>query len=285
MSTRKRRMSPREYGKREDLLIEVTVNAKTDDAEGSFSTPTEFVRAAFDKVLEKVEVESDIKERLFEAYLSAHQAGSPHEERKAVTAHLVGTKWRWSWLDEWIDRFNFENEWPPSFFPYREFLEKRNSYRVAPTNVSESLYLFTVKELRAWLKENEIKVRPCRKRQELEVAMIEAVPWERFCDVALEQYQRNEATRRATFNEKKEEARCNLLTHTITALAYQLRRRSPSREIEGWTWIIQPDDTSFARAAAKNFNEGQSETFPPYYPGDGSYIKHVRKEKMGKELQ
>ena len=273
-----KKKEPRQFESKEGVTIELTVGSESDDAEDFFGTPTEFVRAAFDQIMEKVEVDDDLKERLFEAYLAAHHAGSPRDEKMAVETHLAGTNWRWSWLDEWIERFNSENEWPPMYFEYRKFFEETGSEYSSPTKVSEALYLFNVKELRAWLKENNIKVGTCKRRQELEKAMIEAVPWDRFRPAALKRYEANKVAEERMFREKKEKARCDLLAISITALAYKLRRHNQGNEIRGWFWIVKPDDSSFARAAAKSFNDGLSEMLPPYYPGDGSYLKHIRKK-------
>lgn len=70
-----------------------------------------------------------------------------------------------------------------------------------PTSVAQAVGLFTVQELKGWIKEQGIRLNPAPKtREQLETAMIDAVSWEQFKGYALERHwsilrQRQEAER------------------------------------------------------------------------------------------
>ncbi len=252
--------------------VRAPVPVKIETAETNpFATPEAAVRAAFDQVVGGTDIPERTRRDLFRAYSAAHRAGSPRAEEKAMEEYLGEADWRWPWFDEWVQRFRADGRWPYLVREYREAFEMQGRTVPEPAALSEALPLFSVCELRAWIRENGIRLPSCKRRRELEQAMIALVPWEKFSGFALGRHREHAGFLEIEHEAKRKRAGYMLLAHTVTMRAYTLRDHDRFRALR-LREVVEPDDDPYAREAAERFNSGQSAELPPYYPGDRSRV-------------
>lgn len=260
-----------------DTPLEVATKTGSDNDEVSFATPEPIVRIAFNSVMSSVDASDDTKAKLYKDYLREHTNGNPRGMDEVIVKRLKGSGWRWLWFDQWESRFSESNTWPAMWFEYSETYSKPGGKPDQPRSFSEALGLFSSKALKKWLKENGIKGSSQLKRKQLEEFITKQILWSTFLPAALDAHQ----TAYKYYEDKRDKLRCQLLSHTITMMAYRLRRQKECRGISAiagyfWTVIPDPDNNPFSVEAAEKFNSGQSDALPPCFPGDRSYIRLTR---------
>lgn len=222
---------------------------------------------AFIKVMAGVVVSPDIKNKLMRDYILAHKSGSPREEENVVIKHLLGTGWQWLEFDKWHQIFKKSGTWPYMWRRSPEIFEANNP---EPFGLHEALYLFSVKDLKDWLKSNNLAPKPMpRKRSELEEYFFKNIKWHDLKPEVI--YRHN--MQRSFLNEKKEESKCRLLAHTITMTKYSTGN---DYQREGTRFTdVQADvigDCEVEAKFAEKFNQGRIKGLPPFFPGDRTIL-------------
>lgn len=69
------------------------------------ATESGIVAEAFQSIVGRTSIPSDVVERLEPIFIAAHRSGLPREEARRMDEHLAPVTWRWPWFEEWVERF------------------------------------------------------------------------------------------------------------------------------------------------------------------------------------
>lgn len=72
--------------------------------ESDFSTPVEFVRVGFDRIMNGTDIPEAVKERLYPLYEKAHRSGDSRKA-EAVFRDCITENFRWPWLEKFRGQF------------------------------------------------------------------------------------------------------------------------------------------------------------------------------------
>ena len=78
----------------------------------SFARPVEICQSAWERVVAPMQLPSTLDEKLRDEWVTAHRAGDPRAEVRALVAGLEGVHWRWPWFDECATIFAHDAAWP-----------------------------------------------------------------------------------------------------------------------------------------------------------------------------
>ncbi|MBI3584014.1 MAG: hypothetical protein HY096_08700 [Nitrospinae bacterium] len=153
-------------------------------------------------------------------------------------------------------------------------LDESDSDIEKPESVSNVIGYFKVNELKNFIKERNIKLKPAPKtRAELELRFKEVVSWEDFKPTAIKRYE--ELIEKEESD--KEDNLCRLLSHTLTMTTYSLVRYYQIQEllqnsIHRYIIRISSAGDLIKDEFAEKYNRGEIKDLPPYFPGDRNGI-------------
>jgi hypothetical protein len=231
------------------------------------------VREACERVMAGVETPAEVKKELGAAFVEAVRGGNPEAEEAAVVARLARVEWRWPEFEHWAGVFGERGEWPEG---WRRFPALLAPYRVLPQSLEEALPYFSYLELRDLLgaRRSARQSVPIRV-EELERAVLEGVAWEEVAPLAGEKYRGFQERCAAARGEDLSRLLARHLRATCDNLVpYHQGLVIRGHELLRYRWEVEaPAGDPVAAAFAERFNQGMSETIPPFFPGDGSRLR------------
>lgn len=234
----------------------------------NFSTSEWVVNEAFDKVFSQITVDNGIKSQFKKAYCAAHQSGNPRQEEKAAVDYLMNSNWIWHDFDKWFDFFSQKGVWP---YMWRRNKLTEKPHQVNPGSIQEAISYLNVKEMREFLKNHNIKVKPApKKREEFEKAIIQNSTFPDVINAIKGHLQVTSTEQVVRFNK----AKCQLLAHTLAMTAYSLRDHYQRQDINSFRLVAEKSGGTckIEDEFATKFNTNKIVGVPPFFPGDRTTI-------------
>lgn len=266
------------FGKKEEP-VNIAPGAETKrPVESGFKSADWVVREAFEKVMASVECPQETKKALLKSFTAAHKSGDPRAEENVVISHLAGSGWIWREFDRWAEEFKRRGKWPPM---WQNFPCLYESAAPVPQSSELAVTFFAVAELREWLKQHAISVKPApRSRNDFAKVFKERVGWKDFEQTAARKHQEY----LGKYKRSQEEAKCKLLAHTLAMTTYTLIHYHKGKETLGdtvvvWKWEVSvPGADPIEAEFARQFDPNAMKNLPPYFPGDrnGLHLNYVR---------
>jgi len=229
-----------------------------------FATDESIIKSAFYEVIDKTDIDNNIKDKLFILYSKANRDGSPRKEIEAIRSCLEERDFHWHEFNKWDSRFS-EIGYPYMWLRYQDY---RKQQEVMQKSDKDSLAFFNISEMRLILKDNNCYQKPAPKtRNDVENAMINSLDsfiLKRLIDT--KKKSNIDAIGRKIINEKYE-----ILSHYIAFTVYKKRDISKNKYKEGRHYSFVFANTSCCdveKVFADEFNTNKRHDLPPYFPGD-----------------
>jgi hypothetical protein len=227
----------------------------------------ERIKRACESVLTSVSASQSVKQAVLNNVLAAIENGQRSENEGKTIRHLLGTEWTWSEFDRCALKFKKTGQWPTMW----TMLRLNEEAPIEPTSVSDAIDRLTVTELKGWLKTYAPDLTPKPTlREEFVQACRTHLAWEQIREAALARYREV----LAGFRNHREEARCQLLAHTIMNTFHTHRTILQAKNADVTRFeVMDVDDDPVESAFVKRFNRGELKNqLPPFFPGDRSSL-------------
>lgn len=243
-----------------------------------FSVAKWVMREAFDAVISQTDIPGEMHEGFFRDIYAAQRTGASRAVDAVVVAYLEEVAWQWPEFDRWGERFQETGEYPYMWRKYPALLPSSDAQK----GIAEILKPILFGRIKEVLSQSGYSGRAPRKKAEALALLKETMPEDRILEAFREDLEELEEEK----EDRREIARCHILSHTMTAVAYQLLHAYQMAEVtcrpKGTRlWATPFPDCPVEASFAKKFNRGDAEGYPPFFPGDrtGVYMKYPRPRK------
>lgn len=202
-----------------------------------------------------------------------HEHGNFRQAVKAVSAALDGRSWHWPWFDFCLESFSERKVWPDGVLGWDSFEPVKPEPR--PKTPDDSLSWLSLKEVRAILRTEGVKAASA-KRADIYNALYRHVPFDKWRDVALANWDSD--NKAGPDMDGRAHVKLELLTHTLSIANYSAMRAAQiGGSIDGWPPGSRVNIEMSDKAAMLMYRSPSPDQplpgLPPFYPGDGSYLR------------